>query len=411
MDVPYRTYGVNLSSRSDNVAALTLSMDTSGNLLFKDDYVTNILDKPNGITLKELYTRTKGVYSNSNGELIFNDSTLSRPYTLSEIVDSSSSWKNNLLTGALWWMGNVQTNHSPCANIPRKPESTSDNLRLWSIDRFFFNKIQSNVYSRCNSDEIIFGDLFVNQLNGEWIWYDVPGLAMVLPPIIDEYKISQIIAKLAFVAYNSSEPIVFRLWDDTNNIELSRVAIVQCNPCEVSYPVTLSWQGKLETPANCTLRESCGCVDISCTTGDASCNTVESSQVVKRQYDTGSRVIKVQFHVSGYQTDHWSRIFGMEVDGEYVAQSTMEAMIFDSSPQATYGKRNATIQFKAQKTAQVTFENPLTSSNYAISLSCDQNINCWWTSKTNVGFTIVSELPFTGSIDWTITNLNATTIG
>ena len=129
------------------------------------------------------------------------------------------------------------------------------------------------------------------------------------------------------------------------------------------------------------------------------------------QYSPGSRVIRVQFHVSNYQDDNWSRVFGMEVDGTYVAQSTLECMIFDSSPQATYGKQNSTVPFTAQNSYVVTFPVALPSSNYAISLSCSENINCWWTAKTNVGFTIVSELPFTGSVDWTTTNLNPTAIG
>jgi hypothetical protein len=408
--IPYRTYGVNLSQRVDNTAALTLSMDTSGNLIFNDDYVTNVLDMPNGISLKELYTRVQGVYSDSSGQLIFNDSTLSRPYTLSEIVNAGSSWQNNLLTGALWWIGSTSTNHAACANIPASTTPNSTTLVLWSIDRFFYNLLQNNAYSVCNSDEIISGDLFVNQLNGDWIWYDIPSLAIVLPPIPDQYKITQIIAKLAFVAYNSSEPIVFRLWDDTNNIELTRAAVVQCNPCEVSYPVVLSWQGQLQTPSDCTLNEACGCIDISCTTGDPSCATTDnSSQVVQVQYTPGSRVIRVQFHVSNYQDDNWSRVFGMQVDGNYVAQSTLECIIFDSSPTATYGKQNGTVAFTSQNSVVVTFTNPLPSSNYAISLSCSQNINTWWSAKSNVGFTINSELSFTGSVDWTTTNLNPTT--
>lgn len=411
MDLPFRTYGINLSQRTDDNAALTLSMDTDGNTVFKDDYVKNVLGLPNGITLKELYTRTKGVYSNSAGELYFNDSTLSRPYTLKEIVESCKNWKDSLLTGSLWWMGSVETDHSPCANIPRKTEPNSTALRCWSIDRFFYDKIRSNVYSRCNSDEIITGDLFVNKLNGDWIWYDVPGLEMVLPPSPDQYKISQILAKLAFSAYDATEPIAFRMWDATNNIELSRTAVVQSNPNEILYPVTLSWQGQLQSGNTaCTLHETCGCVEASCTTGDSSCDTPDSSsQIVKKQYASGSKVIKIQFHVKNYQQDHWSRMFGNEIDGTYLTKSTMEAVIFDSNPQGKFGKKHGSVQFAKQTTTQVTFAEPLDTSNYAISISCNKNINCWWENKTNVGFKIVSELPFTGVIDWTITNLNPST--
>jgi hypothetical protein len=410
MDLPFRTYGVNLSRRLDDSAALTLSVDTSGNLLFKDDFIVNILGRPEGITLKEIYTRTKGVFSNSNGELLFKDSTTSRPYYLKEIIDSCKNWKSNLLTGSLWWIGGVETDHNACANVPRKTEPTSTTLRYWSIDKFFYDLLGSNVYSRCNSDEIINSDIFTNKLTGEWLWYDVPGLEMVLPPIPDQYKISQILAKLSYVSYDSSEPIVFRLWDDTNKIELSRAAVLQSNPYEVSYPVALSWQGQLPNTSDCKLHESCGCIDITCTNGDTSCDTIDNSaQIVKKQYAIGSRVLKVQFHVKNYQTDHWSRIFGMEVDGTYLSKSTIEAIIFDSNPQGKYGKIHNTVSFTGQNSVQVTFASPLPSSNYAIGLSCNKNINCWWENKSTVGFNIVSELPFTGFVDWTVTNLNAST--
>lgn len=411
MELPFRTYGVNLSRRDNDNSALTISMDNSGNLIFKDDYVKNILGKPDGVSLKELYTRTKGVFSNTNGELLFKDSSVSRAYSLKEIVDSCKNWKDNLLTGSLWWMGNVETDHNSCANVPIKTNPNSTTLRYWSIDRFFYDKIRSSVYSRCNSDEIITSDLFVNKLNGDWIWYDIPGLEIVLPPIPDRYKISQILAKLSFVAYDSPEPIAFRIMDITNNIELARSAVIQGNVNQVAYPVLMSWQGQLLSVADCNLRESCGCVDITCTTGDSSCDTIDlSSTRVKKQYEAGSRIIRIQFHVKNYQQDHWSRIFGMEIDGTYLSKSTLESVIFDSNPNGRFGKKHGTIQFTTQNTTQVTFATPLDTSNYAISLSCNKNINCWWESKSNVGFKIVSELPFSGYVDWTIINLNPSTI-
>ena len=411
MELPFRTYGINLSRRTNNTSTLTISMDKNGNMVFNDEYVKNVLGKVDGITLRELYTRTKGVYSNSNGELLFKDSSISRPYSLKEIVDSCKNWKNNLLTGSLWWVGNIETDHSSCANIPRKTDPTSSTLQCWSIDRFFYEKIRSSVYSRCNSDEVITSDLFVNKLNGDWIWYDIPGLELVLPPIPDKYKISQILAKLSFVAYDSPEPIVFRLMDITNNIELSRSALVQGNSNEVSYPILLSWQGQLKSIDECTIRESCGCVNTTCTAGDTSCDTIDtSSLMVKRQYEAGSRIIKIQFHVKNYQADHWSRVFGMEIDGTYLSKSTLEAIIFDSNPTGKFGKKHGTVQFSKQSSIQITFDSPLDSSNYAISLSCNRNINCWWENKTNVGFKIVSELPFSGYIDWTIINLNTSSV-
>ena len=253
--------------------------------------------------------------------------------------------------------------------------------------------------------------LFVNKLNGAWIWYDVPGLELVLPPIPDRYKISQILAKLTFDAYDSPEPIAFRIMDTTNNIELARSAVIQGNVNQVAYPVLLSWQGQLQSVTDCTLRESCGCVDVLCTTGDPSCDTPDSSSTrVKKQYEAGSRVIRIQFHVKNYQQDHWSRTFGMEIDGTYLSKSSLEAVVFDSNPSGKFGKKHGTIQFTTQSTSQVVFSTPLDTSNYAVSLSCNKNINCWWENKSNAGFKIVSELPFSGYVDWTITNLNPSTI-
>ena len=405
MILPYRTYGINLSKKSDD-NSLTISMDGSGNLVFKDEYVINILEKPNGITLKELYTRVNGIYSNSNGELFFKDSTTNRPYGLKEIVDSCKNWKSNLLSGALWWMNRLEFDHHSCANLPRKNDLLGASW-YWSIDKFFYEKLKTNAYSKCGSDEILAGDLFVNKLNGEWLWYDVPGLEIVLPPITDTYKVAQIISKLAYVTYNSSEPVVFRLWDATNNIELNRVSVIQCNPCEVSYPVVLSWQGQLDNSANCTLRESCGCITSDCATGDPVCDTPDSVQIIKKQYALGSRVIRIQFHTKNYQVDQWTRLFGMEIDGTYLTKSTIEALIFDTNTQGKYGKKHGSVVLSKQNSYQVTFDQPLDSSNYAISLSCNKNINCWWENKTINGFKIVSELSFSGTIDWMTINLDA----
>jgi hypothetical protein len=100
----------------------------------------------------------------------------------------------------------------------------------------------------------------------------------------------------------------------------------------------------------------------------------------------------------------------MEIDGTYLSKSTLEAIVFDSNPNGKFGKKHGTIQFTTQNTTQVTFVTPLDTSNYAVSLSCNKNINCWWENKSNVGFKIVSELPFSGYVDWTITNLNPSTI-
>jgi hypothetical protein len=54
--------------------------------------------------------------------------------------------------------------------------------------------------------------LSINPDNGEWVWWDVQNLEIVVPPISDPYKLANIMAKISFQSYNLSEPIIFRLY-------------------------------------------------------------------------------------------------------------------------------------------------------------------------------------------------------
>lgn len=408
----FRTNGVTLRQRTSDSKAVSIFTDNEGNLVLLDDYVKKTLGKPNGITLKELYTKTKGVYSNDKGQIVFNDSTLSRPYTLEEIVNSCTNWKNSITNGSLFWMNRVETDHTSCANIPLKATPNSATNVFFSIDRFLYNLNKNAGSSTCNADVFLTPDLFTNPLTGEWIWYNVPSMQIVLPPIPDAYKLGQIISKLSFVSYNSPEPIVFRLFDVTAGVELTRSAVVQCNPCEVSFPVNLLYQGKMiDSSVQCNLPENCGCVKVECIDGDPSCEGPEVGSVISQVYATGSHLIQVQFHVFNYQTDHWSRVLGMQQENNYLSKSSIDAIIYDTNTNLKYGKLNGTAKFTGQTSMQVEFATALQSSNYSLSLSCNKNINCWWQGKTTAGFIINSELPLTGSVDWTITNINPNITG
>lgn len=404
----FKATGVTLRQRTSDSKAVSMSTDKDGNLIFLDDFVKKTLNKPNGISLKELYTRTKGIYSNEKGQIIFNDGTLPRPYTLEEIVNSCSNWKNSITNGSLFWMNRIETDHTSCGNIPLKSTPNSPTNVFFSIDRFLYNLNKNAGSSKCNTDVFVTPDLFTNPLTGEWIWYNVPAMQIVLPPIPDAYKLGQIISKLSFVSYNSPEPIVFRLYDVTAGVELTRSAVVQCNPCEVAFPVSLMYQGKMiDSSAACNLPENCGCVKVECTDGDPTCEGPEIGSVIQQVYSEGSHLIQVQFHVFNYQTDHWSRVLGMQQDNNSLSKSSIDAIIYDTNTNLKYGKLNGTAKFTGQTSMQVQLDTALQSSNYSLSLSCNKNINVWWQGKTTSGFIINSELPLTGSVDWTITNINS----
>jgi hypothetical protein len=408
---PLKASGITLFRRSDGSEPVNLSTDTAGNLTFTDEYVKKVLNKPDGITLKELYTRVKGIYSNSEGQIIFRDEKLGKEYSLKDLVDGCKRWRDQIITGSLWWMNSSSIDHTLCANLPRKSEPLSPTLRFWSIDRFLYNLSKNGVTATCNSDDFTGNDsLFIDRITGDWKWYDIPGMQFVLPPITDPFKIGQILSKLSYTSYDSKEPVVFRIFDVTAGVELTRTAVVQCNPCEVSYPVTMNFQGTMPYLDKCKALENCGCVEVSCINGDPSCedtSSLDKSSATVHVYETGSHLIKVQFHVTNYQNDHWSRIFGAEIDGQPITSSTIEAILFDTNTSGKFGKKQGTADFTKGTSVLILFDAPLASTEYSISLSPNKNINCWWDSKSVNGFRINSELAFTGKVDWTITNINA----
>jgi hypothetical protein len=181
--------------------------DADGNMVIKDQWVTDILNKES-ITLQELYARVKGIYSKKTDAgvgIFFKDQTVSREYSLNEIINACQNWRKYLTNGSLWWMGKSSLDHSKCANLPRYTDPTGPK-RTWSIDKFLadFNSLPycASIISLSNFEKTL------DPLTGEPRWWDIQNLELVIPPYVDKYKAAIIMAKVAFSGYNVSEPVL-----------------------------------------------------------------------------------------------------------------------------------------------------------------------------------------------------------
>ena len=391
-----------------------MSFDDKGNLLFKDSYVTKYLSK-DSVSLAEIYSRTKAI-TYRDGQIFFKDASLQREYSLQEIVSSCSQWRRNLVAGSLWWAGRVETDHRSCANSP-KTNNSNDMLNVyWSVDKYMTDTTGVSICEAVKP--LSFYEKTTNPDTGAWKWYDIQSLELVIPPIEDSYKLAMIIAKLSYVQRNGAEPIIFRMYDATVGKELARATVVQNGSDYVHYPVPLVYVGNIpvagftsinlakSNPSSiaCSTAEDCGCVDTTCVEGEASCINPNISYVDK-QYAPNSHLIKIQFHIANFHPDYWDRYFGVDIDNTAAAISSINAMIFDSSPANKYIHRQGTATFNKVSSVNVEFDTPLAISTYAVTLSCNKNINVWYTNKTTTGFTINAELEFQGFVDWTILNI------
>lgn len=391
---------------------LGIFLNENGDVVFKDNFISNILGK-DYITLRELYTKNKGVFSEINADgieqLFFKDSTVSRAYSLLEIVNLCQRARQSLTNGPLWWVGRQEIDHSECANIPVEAEKEiPDALDLvWSVDRFLADV--TNTAPCSNPTPLSFYEKTIDPETGEWIWWDVQNLEIVVPPIEDQYKLANIIAKLSFQQYNSPEPIIFRLYDETAGRELTRVAVTQGNTGKISYPVTLNYFGTLtETGTGSTencVEEDCGCVTVDCIEGDPDCFQ-PNQQFISNSFARNSHVIKVQFHVINYHPNHWERIFGAAFDGKPLTKSSIDVSIFDINPSTKLQRKHGTATIENSNSILVEFDSPMANNRYSINLTPNKNIKLWYTNKTERGFVITTSKEFTGFIDWTAIQLN-----
>jgi hypothetical protein len=228
-----------------------------------------------------------------------------------------------------------------------------------------------------------------------------------------------IVAKLSFSIRRSQEPIVFRLFDATAGVELTRASVINNSSDYIQTPIPLVYVGQIpmakftttnlakSTPENivCDTAEDCGCTDTTCVEGEQNCITPNISYV-DNKYSPNSHLIKVQFHVVDFHGDYWDRYFGTEIDNNAASISSINAMIFDASPATTYVHRQGTATFNNTTSVDIVFDKELTTNKYSISLCANKNIQIWYTNKTSKGFTINSELAFQGFVDWTLLNIS-----
>lgn len=86
--------------------------------------------------------------------------------------------------------------------------------------------------------------------------------------------------------------------------------------------------------------------------------------------------------------------------------STISYIMFDLGKNANL-ERRGTIDFNGTDSVTVTFDQAIpdifqTKNMYSISMTPNANIKIWWDNKTETGFTINSEIPWTGTVDWSI---------
>lgn len=428
---PFITDGISLGIPNQNaVDILTLdnaiSVDSDGNLIFKDNYTKTLTDI-NGnalsfIKLKDLFERIQGVYS-ENGVLYFKDSTVTRPYSLKEIIDAYVQWKNKLTTGGIYWIGSTKITNTDCNNLmidvngePSVVENTTDGrlftklpetqnytgnakgTKVFSLDRYF-NELD-------DYDANIVPNGFAYTIDGTQRWHDVPNLSIVLPPL-DVNKSCFILAKINIRLVSANSPIIFRLFDKTANVELDRKAINNSAASPVEQQPILTFIG--------TMPEFIAGNKVGCKCDDG-------SDKIELQNDP-PHTISVQFHTEDILTSdvnfecvdgntegiHYKalerRILGFpnSISDTPITNMSIDTIIFDVNKNDAVGRKSGNISFKNQNYTNITFGTPFTGSDYIINLSCNKNINTWYTNKKSTGFTIVAENSFTGTVDWIAT--------
>ena len=386
-------------------------INENGDLVFRDNFTQNVLNQ-DGITLRQLYNKNKGVFvqlipdPNNPGQTIeqlyFKDSTVTRAYSLEEIVTLCQSARQSLINGPLWWVGRTEIDHSECANIPLQTDQNNPNATniLWSIDKYLSTVTNTQP---CNTPTPqTFYEKTIDPTTGEWVWWDVENLEIVLPPISDPYKLALILAKLSYQSFSTNEPIIFRLYDSTSGTELTRTAVVQANDGVVLSPVTLTYFGNLYNTNSATNSTT------SCSTNSCDTTTVQSGncfvpniKFINDTYVAQSHLIKVQFHVIDYQPNFWQRVLGAAYGSETLTKSSIEVTVFNTDPSSRVMRQNGTADLSAVNSFQVTFPNPFSTTGYSVQVTPNQNVKVWITNKATTGFTINCSKVVTCSVDWT----------
>jgi len=432
---PFITDGISLGIPNQSATDITsldnaISADSDGNLIFKDNYtktLTDINGNPlNYIKLKDLFQRIQGVYS-VDGVLYFKDSTVPRPYSLKEIIDAYVQWKSKLTTGGIYWIGSTKITNNDCNNIivdvngdPTVVENTVDGrifVKLTETNDYPGNAVGTKVFSLdrylsqlSDYDSNITPNGYAYNADGSMRWHDVPNLSIILPPL-DVNKACFILAKVNARLVSSNLPILFRLFDKTANVELDRKSINNSSALSSEQQPILTFVGALPefTTAN-----------------KISCNCDNTSDQIELQNDP-PHTITIQFHTDDILTSDVSyscvdgntngihykslerRLLGFpnSISNVPITNMSIDTIIFDINKNDSIGRKSGNVSFKNQNYVNIAFANPFTGSDYIINLSCNKNINTWYTNKKSTGFTIVAENNFTGTIDWIATKIKS----
>lgn len=439
---PFICDGLSLGVPSDDPTDVTkldnvLFLDENGELYFRDEYVrslTDILGNPvDTISLRDLTTRMRGVYS-ADGKLYFYDESVSRPYSLNEIIGAYMNWKNRLTNGGIFWVGRTQIDSSECDNVtidvqgdPSFPIDSEDGrsfikdsngeyspnakgTKCFSLDQFL---------TESQADNAFITGTFKTISTGEWRWHDVPTLEILIPPVDVDIS-SHILAKTSVRMVKTENPVIFRLYDETAQIELDRVAIANDADETTEQQVTLTHVGPL-TPQAEKLKKL-----------DCQCPNPDQEEIIEEE---PPHTIKVQFYVNEILTDdvivstnsalvsggecqlettdvvkyvgNERRLIGLPnaIAEEPIVNSSIDVILYNTSEKDSVGRKSGSISISNGDLAKVVFDNEFSDANYSITLSCNKNINIWYTNKKPSGFTIRAEKRFTGTIDWSALKL------
>lgn len=413
----------------DNV----LFLDEDGNLHFKDSWIsqqTYIDGSPiQTVTLKDLWTRINGIYV-KDGKLYFKDSSVSRSYSLKEIVDSYTNFKNKLTNGGIWWIGRTSINNSECNNI-MVDLNGDPNLGQNVSGGRVFTKTGGSYPSYATGTKCFSIDQYLSETtftdgdyktdsSGDLRWHDVPNLKLIIPPF-DSNKTFQLIAKTSLRLINIESPILFRLYDKTTETVLDSISLSNGGMDPSSQQQTLTFYGEMTTYTDEFNRLNCSCP----TTQQQESSEEEPSHELQVQFyindqlstnifiqgceenPSGSGVCQLD-DTTTIKYDYLERrLIGVPngLSNEPINNSSIDCIIFDTTKSDKLGRKSGNISFNNQDLYKITFKTPFSDSNYSISLSCNKNINMFYSNKTSSGFTIRAEKKFTGTVDWIATKL------
>ena len=433
---PFLASGISLGKPTTDATSIqnvdnVLFLDEQGKLHFRDSYIVTQVDI-NGnpietITLEDLWTKNKGVYV-KDGKLFFKDSTTNRAYSLSEMVSAFTDTKNRFVQGGIWWIGRTAITNAECENIivnvngnPNNPIN-DDGARLFTKNNngeYPLNAQGTRVFS---IDQYIndtdFGTTgFRRTETGEKRWHDIPSL-QILIPAVDENKITTIISKLSIRTIKNTTPIMFRLYDETTDNVLDTTAVGNNSLDPVEQQPLLTFTGRLTTFNEKFEKLNC------------QCPTEEQKESAQEE---PPHIIKVQFYVDEvlqddiFQQDCVTdgnvtqigdtnvilysaterRLFGFpnSLTSEPITNSSIDCVIYDVSKEDKIGRKSGTVDFNNNDIYVIKFNRPFSSTDYSVAISCNKNINMFYTNKRKDGFTIRSEKKFTGSVDWIATKL------